>query len=182
MNLQKSIDKIYKLSKQNIELLWKLSKYPEAYAICCFMNWFEKNRILHKRNSEADDIKFFALICLVIQTIETNNQKNILNAVNSFRGNEVLYNDLINCLEENPDIHINIRNIDNNLFNTFRQNGIVKSDKENIDKFSILKNQLTNANQIMLNLRNHYRATPMEEILRKVWRRLYWISKTIAIY
>ena len=182
MDLQKSIDKIYQLSKNNIELLWKLSKYPEAYSICCFMNWFEKNKKIHSRYSESDDVQFFALICLVIQNIHTEKKENSLSYENSYRNKPEIYQDLVKFLKENQYITHDINKVDNNLFNTFRRNGISKSDKEDIQNFSILKEQLANANQIMLNLRNHYRATSMEEILRKVWRRLYWISKTIAIY
>ena len=182
MNLKSSIDKIYKLSKDNIELLWKLSKYPEAYSICCFMNWFEKNKNLHKRSSESDDVQFFALICLIIQTQHTEDKNKSLCFENSYRGKKEIYEDLLKYIQNNEYITHDITKIDNNLFCTFRRNGISKGDKENIEKFSLLKSQLINANQIMLNIRNHYRATSMEEITRKVHRRLYWISKTIAIY
>jgi hypothetical protein len=182
LNLKESIDKIYKLSKDSIELLWKLSKYKEAYAICHFMVWFSKQPKLHIRNSDGDDIKFFALISPLLQPIQTENKEKQLTFENSYRSNKEVYDNLIEFIKTNEIIDYDIESVDDNLFKTFRMNGISKEDKSDIHKFSILKEQLINANQIMLNLRNHYRKTPMELILRKVWRRLYWISKTIAIY
>ena len=105
-----------------------------------------------------------------------------LRLTDSYRYNKDTYDSLIDFINQNNIVNYDINSVDNNLFNTFRMNGISKEDKDDIHRFSILKDQLVNANQIMLNLRNHYRKTSMELILRKVWRRLYWISKTIAIY
>lgn len=182
INIDDSVNKLLSLNKHSIELLWKLSKYKEAFAICHFMKWFENQIPLHKRLTDGDDIKFFSIICLLLQPIITKNEKSKLSFENSIKTNKEFYDDFIQYVKQNNIIDYDIHCVDSNLFNTFRFNGISKIDKNDIIRFNVLKEQLVNANQIMLNLRNHYRKTNMELILRKVWRRLYWISKTMAIY
>ena len=78
-------------------------------------------------------------------------------------------------------INYDINNIDGNLYYTVKLNNISKEIIQNTNQFSKLKDKLYNCNDILLILRNYYKATTMELILRKVWRRLFWISKTVNL-
>ena len=78
-------------------------------------------------------------------------------------------------------IDYDINNIDGNLYYTVKRNNISKEIIQNTTQFSLLKDKLYNCNDILLVLRNYYKTTTMELILRKVWRRLFWISKTVNL-
>jgi hypothetical protein len=179
-NIDESTTKMRYLPKNYLPLLWKLSKNPESYSICAFMVWFEKQTKLHRRLNESDDIHFFGLISFIIQNDVTKNNDLLINE-KSIKDNEYV-KDLIQYIEDHDYLDDNTNYTSNTLYKTFRLNGIQKEIRNDINQFSKIKKQLNDANMIMLTLRNHFRKTNMELILRKVWRRLYWISKTISIY
>jgi len=179
------ISKVSVIPKIHHNLLWYLSRYPEAEKICVFMEWFsdKKNIILHKRDSEASDVKIFGLFAMIMQVTTTleNNKINIEKEYENKHFLESLLNHFKSKEEYKSLIDYGINNIDGNLYYTVKLNNISKEITQNTKQFSKLKDKLYNCNDILLILRNYYKATTMELILRKVWRRLFWISKTVNL-
>lgn len=171
------------LGETEIPLYWELSKYKNAYYICMFMKWIKPNKILHLRNNDNDDILFFSLICSVIEIEETHIENDKIDYHKLFEKhtNKLIIRKLPEYLEK-INVNYDMYQLNNCLFNIFKLNSIPDKYKQDTILFNGIKTRLKNANMIMLILRNYYRKTSMEIILRKVWRRLYWICKTISIY
>ena len=181
--IQKYQNEVDNLTTTELPLYWKLSKYKNAYHICMFMKWIKPNKILHLRNNENDDVLFFSLISSVIEIDITDNKENQIDYHKLFEKypNKLVIRTLPDYLNK-IGINYDMYQLENYLYRIFQFNSIPPEYKKDINLFNKIKNKLKNANMIMLILRNYYRKTSMEAILRKVWRRLYWISKTISIY
>ena len=179
------ISKVSVIPEIHHNLLWYLSRYPESEKICIFMEWFsdKKNILLHKRDSESNDYKIFALFAMILQ-VTTNQEECKIDINKEYENVEVLKSLLhhFNSKSEYKNlIDYDINNIDGNLYYTVKRNNISQEIIQNTKQFSLLKDKLYNCNDILLILRNYYKATTMELILRKVWRRLFWISKTVNL-
>lgn len=189
LDYNQNITQIYQKELYNLgvdhelPLYWKLSKYKNAYNICMFMKWIKPNKILHLRTNENDDVLFFNLISSVIEINTTENKLHQIDYNKLFEKypNKLVIRTLPEYLNK-IGIDYNVHQLENYLFRIFQLNSIPAEYKKDINLFNKIKTKLKNANIIMLILRNYYRKTSMEAILRKVWRRLYWISKTISIY
>ena len=143
------------------------------------VEWFKLNSELHRRNSEADDTFIFKLFCLVI---DVDIAEDDIDKINFSKGKEIEYFDkLKDFVIKNNLVDHDLLSVDSKMFNTFKSNHISERIKNDIKEFENIKGKIRRLKSIFLIIRNFYKETTMELILRKIWRRLFWLSKSISI-
>jgi len=179
INIKEAINKNYKLNEKFQKLLWKLSDFDKSIKIIYFMKWFIDQKSLHKRFSECDDSFVFKLFYLIY----FDNYSEIIDCQLQFKNQKeiICKESLLEYFASNDFLVKDFNKIDNNLFNYFKNNFIPYEIKSNKTKLSMIKMNIKNLKDIFLHLRNHFRETSMELILRKIWRRLFWLFKSISL-
>ena len=153
------------------ELYWILSRFEESYKFCYFLQWFMNNPKLHKRDNEYSDIKCFRLFSTVLN-LDFDGQGKIM------EWNET-DDDVKSCFDhmyQNKYINFDHTKIDSTLFLIFQMNKVPDELRENNLIFSQVKYGLERIRHILSETRNYMKTTTIEEIVRKMERRLKWLQ------
>lgn len=153
------------------ELYWILSRFKESYQYCYFIEWFMKNPKLHKRDNDYSDIKCFKLFSIVLN-LDFDGHGKMMEWDESD-------DDLKSCFDymyENEYIEFDHTKIDSTLFSIFQMNKVPDEIIADDHLFSQVKYGLERVRHILSETRNYLKTTTIEEIVRKMERRLKWLQ------
>jgi hypothetical protein len=157
---------------------WKLRHIPEGYVLATLCEEWLKNRSLCKRTTDKDEVLLMSVILRILDvekdvsdqgTIEEFPERWDMKRIENLI--EKVPEEFQVKLEEEPSVF---------LYGIYKCNNLAAANVDRELREKTVK-RLISLRDVILTLRNEYRMTPMEELLRKAWRRAYWIVTTGCI-